>query len=221
MSFFSDAFKNMNDEQKESLYKTAFLQDDSEYSAQVRMAYYKKVLKHLGENVQIGAGVKIENPHLVTIEDNVMIGDNCTLNAREDTSLVIRHNVRLCERVYLDTQCPGGYIDVGASSYIGTGTTMFGHRGLEIGDHVLIAQNVTLTPYSHIFDDPNSNIISQGGHMKKVVIGRDSYIGMGVCIMYSGDIGEGSVVGAGSVVVKPIPSYSVAVGCPAKVVKKR
>jgi acetyltransferase-like isoleucine patch superfamily enzyme len=39
--------------------------------------------------------------------------------------------------------------------------------------------------------------------------------------MYSGDIGEGSVIGAGSVVVKPIPKYSVAVGCPAKVIKNR
>ena len=35
------------------------------------------------------------------------------------------------------------------------------------------------------------------------------------------DIGEGSIVGAGSVVVKPIPPYSLAVGCPAKVIKKR
>lgn len=44
---------------------------------------------------------------------------------------------------------------------------------------------------------------------------------MGVCVMYSGDIGEGSVVGASSVVVKPIPPYSIAVGVPAKVVKQR
>ena len=44
---------------------------------------------------------------------------------------------------------------------------------------------------------------------------------MGVDIMYSGNIGEGSVVGAGSVVVKSIPPYSVAVGNPAKVIKKR
>ena len=56
---------------------------------------------------------------------------------------------------------------------------------------------------------------------KKVTIGNDCYIGMGVCIMYTGDIGDGSVVGAGSTVVKPIEPYSVAVGCPARVIKKR
>ena len=44
---------------------------------------------------------------------------------------------------------------------------------------------------------------------------------MRVAILYSGDIGEGSIVGAGSVVVKPIPPYSLTVGCPAKVIKKR
>jgi acetyltransferase-like isoleucine patch superfamily enzyme len=44
---------------------------------------------------------------------------------------------------------------------------------------------------------------------------------MGVDIMYSGDIGDGSVVGAGSVVVKPISPYSVAVGNPAKIIKER
>ena len=57
--------------------------------------------------------------------------------------------------------------------------------------------------------------------MRKVTIGRDSYVGMRVTILYTGDIGEGSVIGSGSVVVKPIPPYSVAVGNPARVIKKR
>ena len=126
------------------------------------------------------------------------------------------------ERVYLDTQTADeGYIRIGDMVYIGTGTTMFGHVGLEIGDNSLLAQNITLTPYSHIFDKPDDIIWNQGGHMQKVTIGQDCYIGMGVCIMYTGSIGDGSVIGAGSTVVKPIPPYSVAVGTPAKVIKKR
>jgi acetyltransferase-like isoleucine patch superfamily enzyme len=175
----------------------------------------------MGENVCIGVGVKIENPELITIMDNVKICDGATLIARPESEIYIGKNTVINDRVYLDTEQKGGYIHIENDVYIGTGTTLFGHRGLEIGDHVLMAQNITLTPYSHKFADPETNIIKQGGHSKKVVIGRDSYIGMGVCIMYSGDIGEGSVIAAGAVVVKPIPPYSVAVGCPAKVIKRR
>lgn len=221
MSFFTEAFENMPEEAKESFYKTVFMNDTSEYARLKRQEYYKSVLKHMGENVRIGAGVKIVNPELISIGDNVIIGDNTTIIARAGSEITIGNHVRLQHRVYLDTERKTGYIHIGDEVYIGTGTTLFGHVGLEIGEYTLMAQNITLTPYSHIFDDPDNVIIKQGGHCEKVTIGRDCYIGMGVCIMYSGNIGEGSVIGAGSTVVKSIPPYSVAVGCPAKVIKKR
>lgn len=220
--FFTEAFEKMDDEARESFYKTVFLNDDSEYAAKVRTDYYKTKLKHMGENVQIGKGVKFVNPEYISLGDNVRICDDVTLIARGEGGITLGNGVWLNERVYLDTESADtGYIKIEDKVYIGTGTTLFGHKGLEIGDNVLLAQNITLTPYSHIFDDPERNIITQGGHSEKVTIGRDSYIGMGVDIMYSGNIGEGSVVGAGSVVVKSIPPYSVAVGNPAKVIKKR
>jgi len=221
-SFFQNAFDNMPPEARESFYKTIFLHDSSDYAAQVRKDYYAGVLKHMGENVTIGIGVKIVNPQYISIGDNVKISDHVTLIARGEGGITIGDNTMLCDRVYLDTEnADGGYIKIENDVYLGTGTTLFGHKGLEIGDHCLLAQNITLTPYSHIFTNPNQNIIDQGGHSKKVTIGRDSYLGMGVDVMYSGDIGEGSVIGAGSVVVKPIPPYSVAVGNPAKVIRQR
>jgi len=221
MGYFTDAFEAMPPEARESFFQTVFLNDPSEYAQSVRNTYYKSVLGHMGEGVFIGAGVKIVNPGQVFLEDGVKIYDDVTIIARPGTQIRIGRKTRLKDRVYLDTEGPDGYIHIANDVYIGTGTTLFGHKGLEIGDHVLMAQNITLTPYSHIFSDPNANIITQGGHSKKVVIGRDSYIGMDVTVMYTGDIGEGSVVAAGSVVVKPIPPYSVAVGCPAKVIKQR
>ena len=220
--FFTDAFTAMSDADKESFYQTVFMHDPSQYAASVRNAYWKKKLKHMGENVVIGTGVKIINPQYVSLGDNVLLSNDVTLIARGKGGITIGDRTRLCERVYLDTEsAETGYITIENDVYIGTGTTLFGHKGLEIGDHVLMAQNITLTPYSHIFDDPNRSIIEQGGHSKKVTIGRDSYIGMRCAVMYSGDIGEGSIIGAGSTVVKPIPPYSVAVGCPARVIKER
>lgn len=221
MSFFTDAFEKMDETARESFYRTVFMNDPSEYAQAVRTEYYRGVLREMGENVKIGVGVKIVNPHLISLGNHVRISDGATLIAREGTEIVLGDYVRLCDRVYFDTETAGGYIHVGRSVYIGTGTTLFGHKGLEIGDHTLLAQNITLTPYSHIFEDPDTNIIKQGGHSKKVTIGRDVYVGMGVSIMYSGDIGDGSVIGAGSTVVKPIPPYSVAYGCPARVSRKR
>lgn len=220
--FFEDKYNNMNSEQKEEFLKFLFMNDPSEYGQEVRKEYYKGKLKSMGENVEIGTGVKIINPQYVSIGDNTKIHDDVTIIARGEGGVEIGKDCYICERVYLDTQTEKyGYIKIGDSTYIGTGTTLFGHKGLEIGDHCLLAQNITITPYSHIFDNPDVFIGQQGGNMKKVTIGNDCYLGMGVCVMYSGDISNGSVVGAGSTVVKPIPPYSVAVGTPAKVIKKR
>ena len=221
-NFFTNAFNNMDDASKESFYKTVFMNDDSEYAAKLRIEYYKTKFKSMGENVTIGKGVKIVNPEFITVGNNVQISDDVTLIARGEGGITLSDGVRLQERVYLDTERVNtGYINIGKGVYIGTGTTLFGHMGLEIGDDCLLAQGINLTPYSHIFDDPTRIIYSQGGHCEKVTIGRDVYIGMGCKVMYSGNIGEGSVIGCGSTVVKPIPPYSVAVGSPAKVIKER
>ncbi len=220
--FFTNAFNNMDDESRESFYKTIFMNDDSEYAAKLRLEYYRTKFKSMGENVYIGKGVNIVNPQFITVGNNVEIKNDVTLIARGEGGITLSDNVRLQERVYLDTErVTDGYITIGKGCYIGTGTTLFGHKGLEIGNDCLLAQNITLTPYSHIFDDPNRIIYSQGGHCEKVTIGNDVYIGMRAAVMYSGNIGDGSVIGAGSTVVKPIPPYSVAVGSPAKVIKER
>lgn len=220
--FFTSAYANMSEADKESFFKTVFLNDDSDYALKIRMEYYGKVLKHMGKNVYIGKGVKIVNPQYISLGDNVRINDNATLIARGEGGIEIGNGVNINDRVYLDTErADEGYIKIGGGAYIGTGTTLFGHVGLEIGERSLLAQNITITPYSHIFSDPDADIITQGGHTKKVIIGRDCYLGMGVCVMYSADIGEGSVIGAGSLVIKPVPPYCVAVGHPAKVIKRR
>lgn len=222
MGFFTDIFNNMNEEEKESFYQTVIMNDPSEYAAKARVEYYRTKLKFMGKNVTIGAGVKIVNPQYISLGDEVGIGDNSTLIARGEGGITLGENVQVQQRVYLDTErVSTGYIKVGKGSYIGTGTTLFGHVGLEIGEDCLLAQNITLTPYSHIYDDPEKIIYSQGGHCEKVTIEDDCYLGMGVCVMYSGNIGKGSVIGAGSTVVKPIPPYSIAVGSPARVIKKR
>lgn len=218
-NYFTNAFASMND--KEAIYKSVIMNTDSEEAAEIRNKYYAAQLKSMGKNVRIGYGVKIVNPQYISIGDDVLIDDHVTLIARGPGGLSIGSHIHINDRVYLDTEREDGYINVHDHVYIGTGTTLFGHYGMEIGEHALLAQNITITPYSHIFEDPDDYIINQGGHSRKVTIGKDSYLGMNVCVLYSADIGDGSVIGSGSVVVKPIPPYSVAVGNPAKVIRKR
>ena len=123
--FFAKAFENHPD--KESFYRTVFLQDTSAYAAAVRVEYYKTQLKYMGDNVRIGAGVKIVNPQYISLGNNVTVGDGCTLIARGPGGITLEDNVALQDRVYLDTErAEEGYITVGRSTYIGTGTTLFG-----------------------------------------------------------------------------------------------
>lgn len=216
-TFFTEAFEKFTD--KEEFYKAVIMNMYGDEALQARNEYYRRCFKSCGENVNIGVGVQIVGAENISVGDNVSICDDVTIRA--SGSITIGSGVTITQRVYLDTEGEEGYINIGNNVYIGTGTSLFGHCGLEIGDHSLLAQNISLTPYSHIFEDPDRLIINQGGHTKKVTIGRDCYIGMNVTILYSADIGDGSVVGSGTVVVKPIPPYSVAVGNPARIIRKR
>jgi len=219
--FFTERFNNLSDQDREEFYKSVFMNMEGDHAAEARNSYYKDKFKSMGEGVYIGRGVKIVNPQFISLGDNVIISDGCTLIATNEAGISLADGVTLKDRVYLDTETPEGYIKMGKAVYIGTGTAIHGHQGVEIGDHSLLAQNITITPYSHKFDDCEDTIINQGGHTRKVTIGRDCYIGMGCCVVYSADVGDGSVVGSGSVVVHTIPPYSVAVGVPAKVIRKR
>lgn len=218
--FFTKAFESL--ECKEELYKSLIMNMEGEEAARIRSEYYSKKFKSCGKGLFIGVGVRITNPENISVGDNVVICDDVTLIARgRDSRINIGNDTVITQRVYIDTEHEDSVINIGNNVYIGTGTSLFGHVGLDIGDHSLLAQNISLTPYSHKFEDPDRPIIDQGGNTRKVTIGRDCYIGMNVTILYSADIGDGSVVGSGAVVVKPLPPFSVAVGNPARVIRKR
>ena len=146
--FFEEKYKNMPAENREEFLKFLFMNDPTEYGHEVRKEYYAGKLKSMGENVKIGTGVKIINPEYVSIGDNVTIYDDVTIIARGKGGVEIGSGSYICERVYLDTEnVETGYIKIGEMVYLGTGTTLFGHQGLEIGDNCLFAQNITLTPF--------------------------------------------------------------------------
>ena len=83
-----------------------------------------------------------------------------------------------------------------------------------------MADKVFISDASHVFKNVSLPIFSQGMEMvNPVYIGDESWIGENVCII-GAKIGKHCVIGANSVVLHDIPDYSVAVGSPAKVIKK-
>lgn len=111
-------------------------------------------------------------------------------------------------------------LKVGDNSGIGINSEIYGP--VEIGENVLMGPEVVIYTNGHQFKDVNKTIMSQGfTEDEPVIIGNDCWIGRRVMVMPGVTIGNGSVIGAGAVVTRDIPPFSVAVGVPAKVIKSR
>lgn len=98
---------------------------------------------------------------------------------------------------------------------------------VKIGNNVLIASKVYVTDHNHGFygfnkrhDSPDIPPIKRPLSHAAVTIEDNVWIGEFVCILPGVKIGNGSIIGAMSVVTQTIPPFSIAVGCPAKVIKK-
>ena len=93
---------------------------------------------------------------------------------------------------------------------------------ISLGNNVLTGPHVFICDYNHAYEDINRPISLQGniGNDNKVIIDDDCWIGTNVVICGNVHIGKHTVIGANAFVNKDIPSYCVAVGNPAKVVKK-
>ncbi len=107
---------------------------------------------------------------------------------------------------------------IGARVYVG----LHGNLGLcELGDDVLFGSDVHVLSGTrqHGMEDVDTPINQQAGTLTCVRIGGNTWIGNGARVL--ADVGEGSAIGAGSVVTREIPPFSVAVGNPARVVRQR
>ena len=104
---------------------------------------------------------------------------------------------------------------------IGMDSTISVAKKIVIGENVMTARNVYISDHSHEFRDPTIPMANQGiCNVAEVVIGANTWLGQNAIVLPGVTIGKHCVIGANSVVKYNIPDYSVAVGAPAKVVRR-
>jgi len=118
-------------------------------------------------------------------------------------------------------------ISIGSRVVIRPNVMLFGETVIDmdcsilIEDDVMMGSGVHIYVNNHKFDDPNVPLIDQGYYPdQQVVLKKGCWIGANAIILPGVTIGENSVVGAGSIVTKSIPDRVLAVGAPARLLKK-
>ncbi|MBE9513437.1 MAG: acyltransferase [Chloroflexi bacterium] len=139
-----------------------------------------------------------------------------------DGSVVLDKRVCLYQGTIVEVG-QGGKVIIGENTHVFPGCNLNGYVGeVRIGRQVMISAGCGFTPYQHKLDDLSRPMSDQPLTSKgDIVIEDDVWLGMGVKVMDGVRIGRGAVVGANAVVTKDIPPYSIAVGVPARVIRKR
>ncbi|MEA3185778.1 MAG: hypothetical protein QOJ74_2255 [Ilumatobacteraceae bacterium] len=147
----------------------------------------------------------IFNEHYIHIGAGTMIGAHVTLSAG----------------MMPGQQClTNPVVRIGDRCLIGKGSGIVGHLAIDIGNDVWTGHHVYITDQNHGYDDVTRPISQQTMPEEPVVIGDGSWIGYGTVVLPGARIGRHVTVGANSVVNGDLPDYCVAVGAPARVIRR-
>jgi acetyltransferase-like isoleucine patch superfamily enzyme len=175
-------------------------------------------------NFFLGNGCKILNKRLLRIGRNVYIGSYGYLDCLSVNGVDLGDNVTIREGCWLQLTShydnPGIGITIGNNVYVGPRSIIGAAAPITIGDRCQLGANVSLVAENHQFSG-EGEIYDQGVSRKGIDIGRDVWIGNYVIILDGVSVGDGSVIGAGTVLTKSVPPGSVVVGVPGRVIRTR
>jgi acetyltransferase-like isoleucine patch superfamily enzyme len=120
----------------------------------------------------------------------------------------------------ITVHCPEG-LSIGNNVAMNNNVWINASGSVIIGNYVLIGPRVIIHSANHKYQNPFIPIQKQGHSFKKVIIKDDVWIGAGAIILPGVRIGQGSIIGAGSVVTTDVPPYTVVAGVPARKIKNR
>lgn len=166
---------------------------------------------------KIAFSAKIKNAKLKGAN---AIRENVIIKADKTSSIIIEKGADIdagCEILALNNS----NIIIGKNCRIGMGARIIARcANINIGDHALFAPSVTVRTEKHGYEDIGIPVMYQANTYGDINIGSGGWIGEKTIILKDVNIGDHVVIGAGSIVTKSVPDYSVAAGSPCKVIKK-
>ena len=163
----------------------------------LRRAAYRPYLAQ-GRIFDLQQGVVIRGFGHLSIGDGTHIERNCTL---------------LCDE---------GRLSIGKNCYLNQNVRIGSARGrVAVGDNVMMGPNIVIDPSTHSRERTDVPMRDQPLVHGEIVIGNDVWLGANCVVLRGVNIGDGCVVGAGAVVTRDLPSMSVAVGVPARIIETR
>jgi acetyltransferase-like isoleucine patch superfamily enzyme len=187
----------------------------------LRQLLYPSLLGSCGRGVVFGQNVVLRHPAKISIGSDVVIDDNCLLDAKgtDNAGIRIGDGVFIGRNTILS--CKNGDIEVSDGANIGFNCELFSASRVTVGRDTLIAAYAYVIGGDHSFADPSSPVLAQERRSSGVAIGDGAWIGAGAKVLDGVVIGERAIVGAGAVVRDSIPAGAVAVGVPARLVGPR
>ncbi len=156
----------------------------------------------------LGRDCRIYSPLKIVGKPHIFIGDR----------VVVEYKTWLAATPVEAGRTPR--LEIGEGTNIGHFNHIYATRNIKIGRHVLTADRVYISDNLHGYEDVDTPVLRQPvRQIAPVEIGDGSWLGEGVCVI-GAKIGKGCVIGANAVVTKDVPDYSVAVGIPARIIKR-
>jgi acetyltransferase-like isoleucine patch superfamily enzyme len=187
----------------------------------LRKALYPSLLGACGRNVIFGQNVVLRHPHKIRIGDNVVIDDNCLIDAKGEGN----RGISIGSGVFIGRSsilsCKNGDIEIGDGANVGFTCEIFSASRVTIGRDALLAAYCYVIGGDHDFSDPAASVLEQGRRSSGVAIGAGAWLGAGAKILDGVSVGDGAIIGAGAVVREAVPERAIAVGMPARVVGQR
>lgn len=164
----------------------------------MRRIYWARKFRQC-RSVSINEGCVIKGAENISLGDEVVLSYNCRIYAHNNGDITIKNRTKINENVIISASENGK---------------------ITIGNDVLIGPNVVIRASNHNFEKRNVPIVQQGHAGGEILIEDDVWLGANVAVLPNAVIKKGAVIGAGAVVNKEVPSYSLSAGVPAKVIRE-